>query len=103
MPSLKHWRCISVVYYIPSCRAPPGQKAHGKYWFEQEIAYQVYADGSFLQFSMNYHRVVVQLAHLGFAIGAAERRAVEWDSIGAKPAIPDLLTRLHERQQRLAA
>jgi len=33
----------------------------GKAWFEQEIAYQIYPDGTFLQFSMNYHRVVVQL------------------------------------------
>ncbi|HTM66055.1 MAG TPA: alginate lyase family protein [Flavipsychrobacter sp.] len=33
----------------------------GKQWFEQEIAYQIYEDGTFLQFSMNYHRVVVQL------------------------------------------
>ncbi len=36
-------------------------KADGKHWFEQEIAYQVYEDGTFLQFSMNYHRVLVQL------------------------------------------
>jgi hypothetical protein len=33
----------------------------GKAWFEKEIQYQVYEDGTFLQFSMNYHRVVVQL------------------------------------------
>lgn len=33
----------------------------GKKWFEQEIAYQIYEDGTFLQFSMNYQRVVVQL------------------------------------------
>lgn len=33
----------------------------GKKWFEQEIEYQIYNDGTFLQFSMNYHRVVVQL------------------------------------------
>jgi len=36
-------------------------KKDGKRWFEQEIAYQVYPDGTFLQFSMNYHRVVIQL------------------------------------------
>lgn len=35
--------------------------ARGKKWFEQEIAYQIYEDGTFLQFSMNYHRVVIQL------------------------------------------
>ena len=33
----------------------------GKRWFEKEIIYQIYPDGTFLQFSMNYHRVVVQL------------------------------------------
>ena len=38
----------------------------GKVWFEQEIEYQIYPDGTFLQFSMNYHRVVIQLlTHLG--------------------------------------
>jgi hypothetical protein len=36
-------------------------KNKGKQWFEEEIAYQVYEDGTFLQFSMNYHRVVIQL------------------------------------------
>lgn len=35
------------------------QKA--KKWFEKEIEYQIYPDGSFLQFSMNYHRVAIQL------------------------------------------
>jgi len=35
--------------------------AKGKRWFEEEIAYQVYDDGTHLQFSMNYHRVVIQL------------------------------------------
>ena len=36
-------------------------KSNGKKWFEEEIAYQIYPDGTFLQFSMNYHRVVIQL------------------------------------------
>jgi hypothetical protein len=36
-------------------------KQKGKKWLEDEVAYQVYEDGTFLQFSMNYHRVVVQL------------------------------------------
>jgi len=30
-------------------------------WLEEEVAYQVYEDGTFLQFSHNYHRVLVQL------------------------------------------
>ena len=46
------------------------RKKKGKTWFEEEIAYQVYEDGTFLQFSMNYHRVVIQL--LTWAIGLAE-------------------------------
>ena len=46
------------------------RKRKGKAWFEQEIAYQIYRDGTFLQFSMNYHRVVIQL--LTWAIGLAE-------------------------------
>lgn len=33
----------------------------GKKWFEQEVDYQIYDDGTFLQFSMNYHRVAIQL------------------------------------------
>lgn len=37
-------------------------------WFEQEIDYQIYEDGTFLQFSMNYHRVVVQLLSLGISL-----------------------------------
>jgi len=37
---------------------------NGKKWFEQEIKYQIYDDGTYLQFSMNYHRVVIQLLTL---------------------------------------
>lgn len=40
----------------------------GKKWFEQEVEYQVYEDGTFLQFSMNYHRVVVQLLTWGIQL-----------------------------------
>lgn len=40
----------------------------GKKWFEQEINYQIYDDGTFLQFSMNYHRVVIQLFSLGLGV-----------------------------------
>lgn len=41
---------------------------NGIKWFEQEIEYQIYEDGTFLQFSMNYHRVVIQLLSLGISI-----------------------------------
>lgn len=40
----------------------------GLKWFEQEINYQIYNDGTFLQFSMNYHRVVVQLLSFGISL-----------------------------------
>lgn len=46
-------------------------KLKGKKWFEKEIAYQVYEDGSYLQYSMNYHRIVVQL--LTWAITLSEK------------------------------
>lgn len=46
-------------------------KKNGKRWFEEEIKYQVAEDGTYLQFSMNYHRVVVQL--LTWAIAIADR------------------------------
>lgn len=45
-------------------------RTKGKKWFEQEIMYQIYNDGTFLQFSMNYHRVVIQL--LTWALRIAE-------------------------------
>lgn len=53
-------------------------KAAGKRWFEQELAYQVYSDGTFLQFSMNYHRVVVQL--LTWALQLAALNGETWSS-----------------------
>jgi len=43
-------------------------KQKGKAWFEEEIAYQVYEDGTFLQYSMNYHRIVVQLLTWGIVL-----------------------------------
>jgi len=43
-------------------------QAKGKKCFEEEIAYQVYTDGTHLQFSMNYHRVVIQLLTWAIAL-----------------------------------
>lgn len=43
-------------------------KKNGRKWFEEEVAYQIYTDGTFLQFSMNYHRVVVQLLNTAIII-----------------------------------
>jgi hypothetical protein len=36
-------------------------KSRGRKWLEKELLYQIYEDGTFLQFSMNYHRVLIQL------------------------------------------
>ena len=54
-------------------------KEKGKSWFEEEIAYQIYEDGTFLQFSMNYHRVVVQL--LTWAIVLSEKNNESFSAI----------------------
>ncbi len=43
-------------------------KKRGKAWFEEEVAYQVYDDGTFLQYSMNYHRIVAQLLTWGITL-----------------------------------
>lgn len=43
-------------------------KVKGKKWLEQELLYQIYEDGSYLQFSFNYHRVVIQLLTWVFSI-----------------------------------
>lgn len=52
-------------------------KQKGKNWFEKEIAYQIYEDGTHLQFSMNYHRVIVQLLIWGIRIAEANKDRFE--------------------------
>jgi hypothetical protein len=47
----------------------------GLKWLEQEIDYQIYDDGTFLQFSMNYHRVVIQLLTLGISVYTKNQRS----------------------------
>jgi hypothetical protein len=54
-------------------------KVSGKKWFEQEIEYQVYDDGAYLQFSFNYHRVVIQL--LTWAIALAHRHGEKFQDV----------------------
>jgi hypothetical protein len=46
-------------------------KRNGKRWFEREIDYQIEDDGTYIQDSMNYHRVVIQLLTYGIAIADA--------------------------------
>lgn len=56
--------CLGIYTFgllFPSFPDSAKWKRNGKKWFQNEISYQVYNDGTFLQFSMNYHRVLVQL------------------------------------------
>jgi len=46
-------------------------KVKGKKFLEQEGLYQIYPDGSYLQFSTNYQRVVIQLYTWAFYLGNA--------------------------------
>lgn len=48
----------------------------GKKWFEEEVAYQIYEDGTFLQFSMNYHRVLIQLLTWGIRLTHLNERCL---------------------------
>lgn len=56
---------------FPSLPNAKKWKEKGKKWFEKEIEYQIEEDGTYLQDSMNYHRVVIQL--ITFAIAIAEK------------------------------
>ena len=50
-------------------------KSKGKKWFEEEIAYQVYEDGTYLQYSHNYQRVVLQLMTWAFYLAEANEES----------------------------
>lgn len=54
-------------------------KKKGKRWFEQEIGYQIESEGTYLQDSMNYHRVVVQL--LTYAIAIADANGAKYSDV----------------------
>ncbi|MBI1315883.1 heparinase [bacterium] len=54
--------------FIPETRT---WAADGKRWLEEEVAYQIYEDGTHLQFSTNYQRVVVQVLSLCLSVGRA--------------------------------
>lgn len=66
-------------YAFPQFPESMKWKINGKKWFEKEVAYQIYPDGTFLQFSMNYHRVAVQL--LTLAIEVAESDGERFDDV----------------------
>lgn len=56
---------------FPMMKGAGTWKEKGKKWFEQEIDYQIEDDGTFIQDSMNYHRVVIQL--LSYAIALSDK------------------------------
>ena len=56
---------------FPMMKGASKWKKNGKRWFEQEIDYQIEDDGTFIQDSMNYHRVAIQL--LTYAVALADR------------------------------
>lgn len=78
IPETKHW------------------SAKGKKWLEQELNYQIYDDGTYLQFSMNYQRVVVQLLTLSLKIGELHQNPL---SSGAYEKAYRCLNFLYQCQQ----
>lgn len=57
---------IGVIYpFFPEAKK---WKISGKRWFEKEVDYQIESDGTYIQNSMNYQRVVVQLLTLAIYV-----------------------------------
>lgn len=50
-----------VGYLFPEMKSSPKWLARGRQVMEREISRQVYEDGSYVQHSMNYHRVMLQV------------------------------------------
>lgn len=70
----------TLTLYLTSLIFPdfPGaakRKRMGKKYFEEEIDFQVADDGTFIQDSMNYHRVVIQLLSWAIAIADVNRES----------------------------
>lgn len=64
---------------FPTMSGAKSWKKNGKRWFEQEIEYQFEPDGSYIQQSMNYQRVVTQLLTLGITL--AEKNGERFDDV----------------------
>jgi hypothetical protein len=82
-------------HLFPFFREAGKWKQKGKKWFEDEIAYQIYDDGSYIQYSMNYHRVAIQLLTLGLLF--AEEAEDAFDQVVYDKAMKSLnfLFQLH--------
>lgn len=61
-----------ILYFIgllfPFFKSSDKWRSEGKKWFEEEILFQIYNDGTFLQYSSNYHRVLIQILTVSIAI-----------------------------------
>ena len=77
MQSQKQWDCICLEFFSRFFPKLSNGKTVGKKWFEQEVAYQVYPDGTYLQFSMNYHRVVIQLLTWGLRLSQLNNETLD--------------------------
>ncbi|MGF1924170.1 MAG: heparinase II/III family protein [Bacteroidia bacterium] len=63
--------CLYLIsLYFPFLKNADKYKKLGKQWFEGEIEFQLFDDGSDSQYSFNYHRVKIQL--LSWAISSAQ-------------------------------
>lgn len=64
---------------FPMMKGASSWKKKGKKWFEKEIDYQIEEDGTYIQDSMNYHRVVIQL--LSYAIAIADKHGEKFNDL----------------------
>ncbi|RZK13780.1 MAG: alginate lyase family protein, partial [Flavobacterium sp.] len=70
-------------------------KDKGKHHLEQEGFYQIYDDGSYLQFSMNYERVVIQLYTWALYLGKVNKESF---STGLKERLNRAITFMNQCQ-----
>ncbi len=68
----------ALALYVVGLMFPHFGKSHkwralGKGLFEKQVAAQIATDGSYIQFSMNYHRVVIQLLTWGIRLAELNR------------------------------
>lgn len=97
--------CLGIYTFgllFPSFPNSAKWKRNGKKWFQNEISYQVYNDGTFLQFSMNYHRVLVQLFTWAIQINKLNDLPFSDDVyIKAKKSLSFLLSCMNENNGKL--
>jgi len=75
---------LLISHLFPELRASADWHALGRRVLGRELRRQVYSDGSYLQHSMNYHRVMLHTSLLGLRLG----------ELSGKPFEPDLYDRL---------